>query len=184
MMNERFRVGLAIDFQVWLLRAGLAFFRLNQPQDLISRFTLDSASEFLFGHCINSLSAGLPYPYNATQAPNAIEADDTAGAFSDAFSRAQLVINRRVTIGQTWPLIEILADHTAQHMKVVNAFLDPILKDALAKHSATAKIGISESADDETLVDHLVKLTSGEITRIRRIFICSNILFRLQNYQR
>ncbi|KAJ8589112.1 cytochrome P450 [Rhizopogon salebrosus TDB-379] len=143
MMNERFRVGLAIDFQ-----------------DLISRFTLDSASEFLFGHCINSLSAGLPYPYDATQAPNAIEADDAAGAFSDAFSRAQLVINRRVTIGQTWPLIEILADHTAQHMKVVDAFLDPILKDALAKHSATAKIGISESADDETLVDHLVKLTS------------------------
>ncbi|OAX32011.1 cytochrome P450 [Rhizopogon vinicolor AM-OR11-026] len=143
LMNQRFRVGMAIDFQ-----------------DLISRFTLDSASEFLFGHCVDSLSATIPYPYNATQSTNDIQADNAAEAFSHAFSQAQHRINQRISIGQTWPLTEILADRTAQHMKVVNAFLDPIVKDALEKHRATTKLDISEYADDGTLVDHLVKLTS------------------------
>jgi cytochrome P450 len=141
--KERFRAGLAVDFQ-----------------DLISRFTLDSASEFLFGHCIDSLSAGLPYPHNATESTNAIQEDNTATAFSYAFSQAQQEINRRVSTGQTWPLNEILADRTAQHMKVVNAFLDPILKDALEKRSTAVEFDKNEFADDQTLVDHLVNLTS------------------------
>jgi len=55
-------------------------------------------------------------------------------------------------------------------MEVVNAFLDPILKDALEKHSTTAKLDNNDFADDETLVDHLVKLTSGEITRNHDFF--------------
>ncbi|KAG2056638.1 cytochrome P450 [Suillus hirtellus] len=141
--KKRFRAGLAIDFQ-----------------DLISRFTLDSASEFLFGHCIDSLSAGLPYPHNATQVTNAIRGDNAAATFAYAFSQAQQAINRRVSIGQTWPLVEILADGTAQHMKVVNAFLDPILKDALEKRSTAVEFDKNEFADDQTLVDHLVNLTS------------------------
>jgi len=141
--KERFRAGLAIDFQ-----------------DLISRFTLDSASEFLFGHCIDSLSAGLPYPHNAPESTNAVQGDNTAAAFAYAFSQAQQGINRRLAIGQTWPLNEILADSTAQHMKVVNAFLDPILKDALEKRSMTGEFDKNEFADDQTLVDHLINLTS------------------------
>lgn len=76
--KERFRMDLAIDFQ-----------------DLISRFTLDSASEFLFGHCIDSLSTELPFPYNAT---HTTQRDSTA-AFTDAFFRAQHAIHRRVIIG-------------------------------------------------------------------------------------
>lgn len=141
--KERFRAGLAIDFQ-----------------DLISRFTLDSASEFLFGHCINSLSAGLPYPHNATESTDAIQGDNTATAFAYAFSEAQQAINRRVSLGQIWPLTEILADDTAQHMKVVNAFLDPILKDALEKHSTAGEFDKNDFTDDQTLVDHLVNLTT------------------------
>ncbi|KAG1751877.1 cytochrome P450 [Suillus lakei] len=152
--KERFRMGLAIDFQ-----------------DLISRFTLDSASEFLFGHCIDSLSAGLPYPYNSTESTNAIQGDNAAAAFAYAFSQAQQRINRRISIGQAWPLIEILADSTAQHMKVVNAFLDPILKDALEKHRTAVELDRNELADDQTLVDHLVNLTSGEIARYHRFSV-------------
>jgi hypothetical protein len=141
----------------------LAFRRLLiLLQDLISRFTLDSASEFLFGHCIDSLSAGLPYPHNAPESTNAVQGDNTAAAFAYAFSQAQQGINRRLAIGQTWPLNEILADRTAQHMKVVNEFLDPILKDALEKRG-TGEFDKNGFADNQTLVDHLVNLTSGEI---------------------
>jgi hypothetical protein len=117
------------------------------------------------------------------QSANIIQADNTAGAFSHAFTEAQLIINLRISMGQTWPLTEILADRTAQHMKVVNAFLDPILKDALEKHRATAKLDLSESLDDETLVDHLIKLTSGKISRNHGILCRSiNIIFRPQNH--
>ncbi|KAG2143714.1 cytochrome P450 [Suillus clintonianus] len=144
--KERFRAGLAIDFQ-----------------DLISRFTLDSASEFLFGHCIDSLSARLPYPNDATESANVIQGDNPSAAFSDAFSQAQQIINRRISVGHIWPLFEILADSTAQHMKVVNAFLDPILKDALEKHSTA--VDLDRNDNDQTLVDHLVNLTSGETAR-------------------
>ncbi|KAG2142981.1 cytochrome P450 [Suillus clintonianus] len=141
--KKRFRVGLAIDFQ-----------------DLISRFTLDSASEFLFGHCIGSLSAELPFPCNTTESTNSTQENNAAAAFADAFSRAQQAICRRIIIGPTWPLTEILADSTTQHMKVVNEFLDPILEDALQKHSTAANLDTNENADDQTLVDHLVNLTS------------------------
>ncbi|KAG2080443.1 cytochrome P450 [Suillus cothurnatus] len=85
--KERFRAGLAIDFQ-----------------DLISRFTLDSASEFLFGHEI------IPLPPS---------------------HMLSLKLNRNN---------RHLADSTAQHMKVVNAFLDPILKDALEKRSMAVSL--------------------------------------------
>jgi hypothetical protein len=48
-------------------------------------------------------------------------------------------------------------------MKVVDAFLDPILKDALEKRRTTVEFDKTELADDQTLVDHLINLTSGEL---------------------
>ncbi|KAI1786669.1 hypothetical protein LXA43DRAFT_1098968 [Ganoderma leucocontextum] len=47
MMKERFWNGHALDFQ-----------------DLISRFTLDSGTEFLLGHCVHSLKHDLPHAHN------------------------------------------------------------------------------------------------------------------------
>ncbi|PPQ73115.1 hypothetical protein CVT26_014736, partial [Gymnopilus dilepis] len=41
-------------------------------QDLASRFTMDSATEFLFAQDVRSLDAGLPYPYYAPPA-NSVE---------------------------------------------------------------------------------------------------------------
>ncbi|KAG2158407.1 cytochrome P450 [Suillus bovinus] len=140
--KERFKMDLAIDFQ-----------------DLISRFTLDSASEFLFGHCTDSLSAELPFPRNTGESTDTIQRDIIA-AFSDAFSQAQHAISRRLILGSTWPMTEILADSTAQDMKVVSEFLDPIFEAALRRHSTAAKSDENNTAGNETLVDHLVKLTS------------------------
>jgi hypothetical protein len=56
-------------------------------------------------------------------------------------------------------------------MKVVNAFLDPILKDALEKRSTAVEFDKNEFADDQTLVDHLVNLTSGEIACYHEISV-------------
>ena len=50
-------------------------------------------------------------------------------------------------------------------MKVVNAFLEPIMKDAIAKQKASQ--GLSHADKDtegDTLLDHLVRQTTGHIS--------------------
>ena len=53
-------------------------------------------------------------------------------------------------------------------MKIVNAYIDPILKEALKKKSVWdeemgGKRNEKDIAEDETLLDHLVKLTDGAL---------------------
>jgi hypothetical protein len=90
-------------------------------QDVIARFTLDAASEFLFGKNVDSLSGVLPYPHNvaASYPTHTSPAED----FAKAFSSAQYIISVRYKIGWTWPLLEIFEDKTKKPMKVVNSFL-------------------------------------------------------------
>lgn len=129
----------------------------------MSRFTLDSATEFLFGNCVHSLSAGLPYPYNVAPAAypttgKAKAADD----FARAFAEAQSMISLRGTKGWIWPLFEIFKDDTTAPMRIVNSFIDPILKEAIAKKQS-AEVGGEKNVDtdDKTLLDHLVQMTTG-----------------------
>ena len=65
-------------------------------------------------------------------------------------------------VGGTWPLFEIFQDPMREPMKVVNAFLDPILKDAIAKQKASQGLpGVGKDTEDETLLDHLIRQTTG-----------------------
>ena len=68
-MRERFKEGIAVDVQ-----------------DALSRFTLDTATEFLFGQNVKSLSGDLPYPSMCKKASPRAHASDK---FALAFSRAQ-----------------------------------------------------------------------------------------------
>ena len=82
--------------------------------------------------------------------------------FATAFNTAQHALANRNLIGGSWPLFEIFRDHTREPMKVVNAFLEPILKDALAKQKAYQGLqSIDKDADGETLLDHLIRQTTG-----------------------
>lgn len=156
-MRERSRQGLAIDFQ-----------------DLMGRFTLDSATEFLFGSCVHSLNGRLPYPYDKQlfHYSDSHPSEEVAEKFAHAFLQAQQIIAGRERMGWTWPLTEIWGDKTNEHMHVVDAFIAPIIKDAVEKKRSTdEEKGITvvstldtekkdEVSDDETLLDHLVKFTS------------------------
>ena len=152
-MKTRFNEGYAIDIQ-----------------DLNSRFTLDSASEFLFGRCTNTLKTPLPYPYHAPGKHASSPEEETLPAaekFSHAFAASQKVIADRATMGQLWPLGEFAGDKTIQPMKVVRAFLDPIIEQALREKQEKGNEGHLSGnlkdtiEDDETLLDHLVKVTDG-----------------------
>ncbi|PFH46977.1 hypothetical protein AMATHDRAFT_198725 [Amanita thiersii Skay4041] len=155
-LKQRLREGYAVDFQ-----------------DLMSRFTLDSATEFLFGNCVHSLHAGLPYPANTSLPPPPSSGSPvtshhtaTANTFAAAFLEAQEVISYRERYGWIWPLYEIFEDKTKKPMKVVDGYIEPIIKEAVEKKKARVAAGEIETekkrdelAEGETLLDHLVQVT-------------------------
>lgn len=164
-MKERSSIGMGIDVQ-----------------DLMGRFTLDSATEFLFGSCVHSLNGKLPYPHNLDPAYlTSLDSHQVADEkFPRAFLQAQEAISQRERLGAIWPLWEMFGDATKEPMGVVNAFIDPIIQEALRKkRTKDAEKGIfggqsikleedahsAEVEDDATLLDHLVKFTSGVFTR-------------------
>ncbi|KZS95587.1 cytochrome P450 monooxygenase pc-1 [Sistotremastrum niveocremeum HHB9708] len=140
-------------------------------QDLVSRFTLDSATEFLFGSCVHSLSNGLPYAHISPRYNSNAPSADT-DAFATAFNNALLTIITRGRIGLLWPLGEIFKDKTADDMKVIRAFIKPIVQQAIAQKKENAKLesssntehasGKDEVAEGETMLSHLVKSTEDE----------------------
>ncbi|PSR74974.1 hypothetical protein PHLCEN_2v9388 [Hermanssonia centrifuga] len=148
-LRDRLGEGHAVDFQ-----------------DLISRFTLDSATEFLFGSCVHSLRNSLPYPHNVPM-PGAHQSP--AEDFAKAFAEAQTAIAHRARVGWIWPWSELFHDKTELPMRVVDAYLDPILKAALKKAEDEKESGrVNEEVRDdleenETLLDHLVRYTTDPV---------------------
>ncbi|KAI0786162.1 cytochrome P450 monooxygenase pc-2 [Abortiporus biennis] len=153
-MKQRMSAGYSIDFQ-----------------DLISRFTLDAATDFLFGQCVNSLSADLPYPPGNLPIPAARtvhESDELA----NAILQAQYVLAERLRLGWIWPYLEMFGDKSKKPMKVVDNFLKPIIENALEREknrtnemAEQSKTGqkVDEVDDDVTLLDHLVRYTSDPV---------------------
>ncbi|KAJ8697745.1 Protein kinase alk2, variant 2 [Pleurotus ostreatus] len=133
-------------------------------QDLASRFTLDSATEFLFGQNVRSLSAGLPYPHYDPRSNDPVFKNHPANLFAVAFGEAQSNVALRSRYGINWPLAEPWVDKTAKQMKVVKRFIEPILKEAVERKKAMGDIEKNNAADrevkeGETLLDHLVNYT-------------------------
>ncbi|KAJ7625781.1 cytochrome P450 [Roridomyces roridus] len=146
-MKQRFAGGYSVNFQ-----------------DLIGRFTMDSATEFLFGVCVDSLKANIPYAHNvAFPPPQSHDARaETANKFVEAFNEAMVNVAEREHLGFVWPLFEMFRDKTAAPMKIVNAYLDPIIGAAVEK-KRTAELLKKEAAAEveaETLLDDLLQSTS------------------------
>lgn len=161
-MKERFRMGVAVDFQVRV--KGCLDIKLTGTQDLIQRFTLDSATEFLFGKSVESLSGVLPYPPSSALRLGEIPKKTHSELFADAFLSALEILHERGDGAWIWPLFEISKDKTAAPMSIVNQFIEPIVDEAV-KQRDEEKPGIRETDDiqKDTLLGHLVRETSGEL---------------------
>ncbi|KAJ6478100.1 cytochrome P450 [Mycena vitilis] len=148
-MKQRTRAGFSVDFQ-----------------DLVGRFTMDSATEFLFGTCVDSLKANIPYAHNvAFPPPQSTSAHaQTANRFIEMFNDAMQVIAQREWIGAPWPLWEMFEDKTVAPMKVVSAFLDPIISAAIEKKRLAEGLALAAETkgevEAETLLDELLNSTS------------------------
>lgn len=127
----------------------------NKPceaQDLYARFTLDTASEFLFGKNLDTLSGSLPTP--GIMGAKGSATTDSWGSFVQAFEQVQQVISARRRLGYIWPLFEIFGDKTLPHVKIIRGFLDPIVNQVLMDKKA-------EALGQQTFLEHLAENTDG-----------------------
>lgn len=155
-LKVRLREGYPVDFQ-----------------DMVSRFTLDSATEFLLGQDVCSLSAGLVYPPSSPFSKDSNILHHPANQFARAFHEAQVCTVPRNIFGLLWRVREFWEDKVKKHMKVCYGFIDPILKEALEKKNGMknnrSSTGSSpktmEAQEGDTLLDHLVKISDGELYR-------------------
>lgn len=127
---------------------------------MAGRFTLDSATEFLFGQCVNSLSAPLPTSAADHRPATSSSPFNPNNRFADALWEAQMESARRSRIRSIWPLFEIFKDRTKDSMDFLHGYIDPIIKVALRKKSERNKAADPNPA--ETLLDHLVDMTDGQ----------------------
>ncbi|GJJ08896.1 hypothetical protein Clacol_003116 [Clathrus columnatus] len=143
-MIERLSEGEPIDFQ-----------------DVMSRLTLDSATEFLFGSCVHSLAAPLPYAHNSPRTTN-VTSLHINDRFAKAFAEAQAEVTLRSRLGDLWPLRDIFGDQTRDSMAIINEYIDPILQEAIENKKPKSKGGDAQAEKlegPETLLSHLVQET-------------------------
>ncbi|KAH9483183.1 Cytochrome P450 monooxygenase 75 [Psilocybe cubensis] len=146
-LKGRLRAGYPVDFQ-----------------DLVARFTLDSATVFLFGNDVKSLAGVLPYPHYITDIPSTERQTEEHPAlrFVNAFAEAQTIMAWRLRYGYMWPLAEFWHDRIKGPMKVVHDFVDPIVAEAIKKKREGH--GNVKEKEEETLLENLVNSTEDHIT--------------------
>ena len=143
-IKERFKEGISVDVQ-----------------DVLSRFTMDTATEFLFGQDVESLSGDLPYPSTFHRPSLRTHPSER---FASAFSRAQEHTYSRLLMGNMWPLISFWEDVVETNKRVTWEFINPLIQTALEKKKA-AKGVYEVDREDSTLLDHLVQQTDGTRSR-------------------
>ena len=142
-LRDRLREGVAVDVQ-----------------DLFCRFTLDSASEFLFGSDVQSLSADLPYPSTAKASTS--RRTHPSDSFADAFQKAQVDSGARSRLGHFWPLAEFWEDKVENQIQGVFDYVDPIVKRAVETRKTKESSKTQGNDEDETLLEHMARLTDGQ----------------------
>ncbi|TRM57429.1 cytochrome P450 [Schizophyllum amplum] len=143
--KERIAEGYPIDFQ-----------------DMVARFTLDSATEYLFGHDVNSIGAGLPYPPDAPKSNPPEFFTHSSNRFVKAFGEGQTLSAMRIQVGSSgWRLFEALKDKVQPCRDVVDELVNEILADLAREKDSEAQKATSDAkpGEDDTLLSYLVKYT-------------------------
>ena len=114
-------------------------------EDLVARFTVDTASEFLFGENLNTLSY----------------ADDGFGSFTNAFMGIQAQVCKRNMLGNFWPLLELFEDKSERHKKVIRGWVDPLVARAVQIQKEMKEKGQTADPNDCTFLEYLATKTQG-----------------------
>ena len=120
----------------------------NQPidfEDLAARFTIDTSSEFLFGHNLDTLS------YRA----------DGFDSFVDAFVRIQQVSLKRSILGGVWPLFEPFGDSSKKYGDIIKGWITPLVERAVEYERKMSEKGQQIQNDQSTLLEYLAHSYNG-----------------------
>ena len=163
-MKERLRDDVAVDVQ-----------------DALSRFTLDTATVFLFGQDVKTLSDDLPHP-STYKGPS--PRTRPSNQLVCALIQAQEHTFFRGVYRRFWPLVEFWEDSVAKHKNVIWKFVNPLVHAALEKKK-DAKGMCEIDRDDCTLLDYLVQQTDGTRSRHYCIAVCRMLIIsRLRPHKR
>ncbi|KAH7912121.1 cytochrome P450 monooxygenase CYP63 [Hygrophoropsis aurantiaca] len=127
-------------------------------QDLYARFTIDAASEFLFGENLDTLSGKLPLAGSNCLGDRGSATDDAWGTFAQAFESVQNIIMLRARAGTIWPLFELFEDKTAPYVNTIKRWADPLVHRTLERKAAMQKAGL-QKLEDKTFLEHLADST-------------------------
>jgi hypothetical protein len=138
-------------------------------QELLQRFTLDSAALFLWGHALNTLDLPLTQPGRVVLGPKGSAPADGGSEwdeFTNAFETVAVLITRRGVQGDTWPLLELFKDKTEEPIQVIMDWLEPLVRRALDRKvkrmEASGGDAKVSSHDDETVfLDYLTDRSDG-----------------------
>ncbi|KXN91297.1 Cytochrome P450 52A3-A [Leucoagaricus sp. SymC.cos] len=128
-------------------------------QDLASRFTLDSATDFLFKSDVHSLGAGLPYPSapSPLAKPNPPSfVNHPSNTFVEAFVVGLGHMARRAQLGALWPLAEMWGDVVVPYRDEVHRFIEPFMEKGFREKN----VGSESGGNSETLLHYLFSQTS------------------------
>ncbi|KAI5983159.1 cytochrome P450 monooxygenase CYP63 [Pisolithus marmoratus] len=134
----------------------------NEPidvQDLYARFTIDAASELLFGQNLDTLSGCLPRPSSSLPFERGSVTDDAWGTFARAFETLQRINTLRARTGLIWPLFELFDDKTIPYVDTVRHWIDPLVKQTLEDKAAAKCAGVERNVEEKTFLQHLADST-------------------------
>ncbi|KAJ7924700.1 cytochrome P450 monooxygenase pc-3 [Mycena leptocephala] len=131
-------------------------------QDCVSRFTLDSATEFLFGRSVDSISAGLPYPEFSPLADSPQFLNHPSNTYVKAFVEGQILMVDRAAYSSKWPLWEFWKDKVKPHRTIADEYIEPILNAALEKKKAGQQYEGKGDEEAATFLSDLVKATDNK----------------------
>ena len=154
-------MGRYTDRVLSILRSKDASNESVDMQDLFSRFTLDTAGEFLFGtRNLNTLELPFALPGRAKLGSKGAELAGAYGSFVRSFDEIQNVISLRYERNWFWPLIEFWKDETKEHRKVLNDFITPLVREAI--FSKQRRDGKPLDTGECSFLDYLVDSMEDE----------------------
>ncbi|KAI0076688.1 cytochrome P450 [Panus rudis PR-1116 ss-1] len=130
-----------------------------EVQDLYARFTLDTASEVLFGEKLNTLHGALPIPGQTGLSAKGSATNDEFGSFAQSFEKAQEIIIERTNRGYFWPIYQLFKDDVQPHAETIDRFLDPIISRVLLHKQQMRKAGIVSTVEHSTFLEYLTDNT-------------------------
>ena len=135
-------------------------------QDLLQRFTLDSAALFLWGHALNTLDLPLTQPGRVVLGPKGSAPADGGSEwdeFTNAFESVAVLITRRGVQGDTWPLLELFKDKTEEPIQAIMDWLEPLVRQAMDRKAKRIEgdAKVSSHDDDTVFLDYLSDRTDG-----------------------